>query len=490
VSPEFWRQVNAVFLGAVAQLDPRARDAFVEQACAGDDELRRWVVRMLEHDNRAARDWPSLVQSGPFGPADGCDKHGPCMPMEVTLTVVKGPHAGARFAFSGHDTFLVGRSQTAHFRLALKDNAFSRYHFLVEVNPPRCRIMDMASTNGTFVNGQRVVMADLEHGDTIRGGRTVMDVTIDAEGEPPGQDGSNDSIADSLTSRSGEVPIAVPGYAIEQRLGEGGMGVVYLARKEATGEPVALKVIAPGALRTDEIIARFLREASILRKLRHRNIVRFREMGYAAGLLYFVMDYVLGLDASEYVKRLGPRPVAEAVAIACQSLDGLAYAHAHGIVHRDITPRNLLIQQDGRNDGPGLVKLADFGLARLYFESTMSGLTLLGQQGMGTLGFMAPEQITEFRRSRPPADQYAVAACLYFLLTGQKPYDFPATLQSRLVMVLQEDPIPILRHRADLPGPLAAVIHRGLARDPAARFPDVRAFRKALSIFRAASDRG
>jgi serine/threonine-protein kinase len=489
VSPELWRRVNAVFLGALGQVGPQAREAFVDQACAGDTELRRWVVRMLEHDDRAAHDWPSLADEQPVGIAAGAQAAGLPPSMEVTLDVVKGPHAGVRFTFSGHDTFLVGRSPSAHFRLAQKDKTFSRYHFLIEVNPPRCRIMDMASTNGTFVNDRRVIMADLQPGDTIRGGRTVMDVAIRAEGAARPEDGSHDAPDESLTASSGEVPIAVPGYAIERMLGEGGMGVVYLARREATGEPVALKTITPRALRTDEMVARFLREASILRKLHHRNIVRFQEMGYTAGRLYFVMDYVPGRDAAETVKCQGPRPVGQAVAVACQALDALAYAHARGIVHRDITPRNLLIQPEGRHEGAGVVKLADFGLARLYFNSTMSGLTLLGQEGLGTLGYMAPEQITQFRQSRPPADQYAVAACLYFLLTGQKPYDFPAALQTQLVMILQEEPIPILHRRADLPGPLAAAIHRGLARDPAARFPDVRAFRTALKGFRASSDR-
>jgi serine/threonine-protein kinase len=490
VSPELWRRVNAVFLDALAEGEPQAREALVDRACAGDAELRRWVVRLLEHDNLAVQEWPSLVDERPVEVADDLHEPGSFRSIEVTLTVVRGPHAGIRFAFSGHDTFLVGRSPSAHFRLARKDKAFSRYHFLIEVNPPRCRIMDMASTNGTFVNDRRVIMADLEQGDTIRGGLTTMDVTI--RGEVPGSapDGSNDEVAESPSATSGEVPIVVPGYAIERTLGEGGMGVVYLARRQSTGERVALKTITPRALRTDEMVARFLREASILRKLHHRNIVRFQEMGYTDGRLYFVMDYIPGLDAAESVKRRGPWPVGAAVAIACQALDALAYAHPRGIVHRDITPRNLLIQPDGRDDDIGVVKLADFGLARLYFNSTMSGLTLLGQEGLGTLGFMAPEQITQFRQSRPPVDQYAVAACLYFLLTGRKPYDLPAALQSQLVMILQEEPIPILRRRADLPEPLAAAIHRGLARDPAARFPDVRAFRKALRAFRAMPDPG
>src|SRR3954447_26629333 len=93
--------------------------------------------------------------------------------MIVTLRVTQGPHTGLSFSFRDHDTFLVGRSPDAHFRLALKDKYFSRIHFMVEVNPPACRLMDMASTNGTYVNGRRVTTVDLRDGDVIKGGKTV-----------------------------------------------------------------------------------------------------------------------------------------------------------------------------------------------------------------------------------------------------------------------------------------------------------------------------
>src|SRR6185369_4346833 len=102
--------------------------------------------------------------------------------MRVTLTVIGGPHTGQAFSFSGHDTFLVGRSKRAHFRLPQKDKYFSRVHFLIEVNPPNCRIMDMGSRNGTHVNGQKVEMTDLKDGDQIRAGHTVLCVQFEATG--------------------------------------------------------------------------------------------------------------------------------------------------------------------------------------------------------------------------------------------------------------------------------------------------------------------
>src|SRR5947208_5858442 len=103
--------------------------------------------------------------------------------MRITLTVVDGPHKGQVFTFSGHDTFLVGRSRRAHFQLPAKDKYFSRIHFLVEVNPPRCRIMDMGSRNGTHVNGQKIDTTDLNDGDQIRAGHTILRVSFES-GEP------------------------------------------------------------------------------------------------------------------------------------------------------------------------------------------------------------------------------------------------------------------------------------------------------------------
>src|SRR5436305_8938767 len=98
--------------------------------------------------------------------------------MRITLTVTAGPHQGRRFAFEGHDTFVVGRSKRAHFQLPARDKYFSRVHFLVEVNPPQCRLMDMGSRNGTYVNGQRVETVDLTDGDQIKAGHTVFRLSL------------------------------------------------------------------------------------------------------------------------------------------------------------------------------------------------------------------------------------------------------------------------------------------------------------------------
>jgi len=258
------------------------------------------------------------------------------------------------------------------------------------------------------------------------------------------------------------------------------MGVVFLALRNANGLLVALKTVKPAMVGSKVQIERFLREARILEQLDHSNIVAFREMGETKGLLYFAMDFVPGTDVSDLqAQNGGPLPVARAVGLACQMLEGLEYAHARKIVHRDIKPANLLVEQRGGRD---VLRVTDFGLARTYQASQISGLMMGGDIG-GTVAFMAPEQVTHFRDAKPPVDQYAASATLYRLLTNQNIYNLTGQLPQQLLMIMQDDPVPILSRRADLPRELAAIIHRGIARNPGDRFADVKAMRLALAEF-------
>ena len=198
------------------------------------------------------------------------------------------------------------------------------------------------------------------------------------------------------------------------------MGVVYLVRRLADRELYAIKTIRPVRGTSTREIELFLRECQILKSLRHPAIVAFHEFGHTGQWLYLVMDYVLGTDASRLLKEHGILPVPLGVNLICQALAGLQYAHEQGFVHRDLKPANLLVAGDGSSPD---CRLADFGLARKYHASRVSGLTLLGDMG-GTVAYMAPEQITDFRNAQPAADIYSTAATLYHLLTGKYAFDF------------------------------------------------------------------
>jgi serine/threonine-protein kinase len=193
------------------------------------------------------------------------------------------------------------------------------------------------------------------------------------------------------------------------------------------------------------------------------------------------MELVAGPDAGKVLAERGPLEVGTAVRIVCQMLAGLAHAHAEGFVHRDIKPSNVLIGRGGRRR---VAKLADFGLARAYEASRLSGLTMQGELG-GTPAYMAPEQITHYREVKPAADQYSAAATLYKLLTDRYPHDLPVGvgLPPQLIHISTVDPVPIRSRRPELPEALATVVHAALRREPGERFADVTAFRQALLPF-------
>ncbi|MBX9584405.1 MAG: serine/threonine protein kinase, partial [Gemmataceae bacterium] len=282
--------------------------------------------------------------------------------------------------------------------------------------------------------------------------------------------------------RPGPPPAAgpeVPGYTLGGEVGRGGMGVVYRAVRRADGAAVAVKLVRPADGVGRREVEKFVREARLLAELDHPHVVRHLDSGEAGGSVYLVMELVDGPDAGRMLRARGRLPVGTAVRIAAGVLAALGYAHRRGTVHRDVKPANVLV---GGPRTARVTKLADFGLARKYDDCRLSGLTLQGEVE-GTLGFVAPEPVTHYREARPAADQYAAAATLFALLAGRPPRDLPGDIRQQLVAVVTAEPVPIRDLRPELPAGLAAVVHKALARDPADRFPDVTAFRRALGPF-------
>lgn len=151
--------------------------------------------------------------------------------MRITLTVIAGPHKGLEFSFARHDTFLVGRSKHAHFQLPIKDKYFSRVHFMVEVNPPQCRIIDMGSHNGTYINGTRLNYADLKNGDQIRAGHTVIKLAVHLDGSDIDLPVAVAAGLEPATVSLPPTPREIAGCKLVREIGRGGMGVVYLATR-------------------------------------------------------------------------------------------------------------------------------------------------------------------------------------------------------------------------------------------------------------------
>jgi serine/threonine protein kinase len=259
-------------------------------------------------------------------------------------------------------------------------------------------------------------------------------------------------------------------YEVIDRLGTGGMGVVYRARDTRLGRTVALKVLRPGS--DPELLHRLDREARAASALNHPNIVQIYDVGVAAGEAgehYVVMEYVEGETLRRRLAR-GPMPVQEVLDLGAQLADGLARAHRAGILHRDLKPENLVVTPEG------LLKILDFGLAKVVAAplgdvDARETLTRHGTQAgmlVGTLEYMSPEQASG-RPVDARTDQFAVGTILGEMATGRPLFGRPTPAQV-LAAVIERDPEPLRRLRPDVPEALEAVVARCLQKDPARRY--------------------
>ncbi len=272
-------------------------------------------------------------------------------------------------------------------------------------------------------------------------------------------------------------------YVVLDRIGAGGMGVVFKARHRRMDRIVALKVIAAAALKNADAVKRFEREVKAAAKLVHPNIVIAHDAGQEDGQHYLVMEYVDGADLSTLLKRQGRFPVRQVCDYVVQAARGLAFAHAKGVVHRDIKPGNLLVGTDG------VVKILDLGLARMDDQAGASpskARSELTQQGevMGTVDYMAPEQAADTRRADAKSNVYSLGCTLYRLFTGDTPYHGETVVERILAHTTK--PIPSPRQaRPDVPSHVDALCRRMLAKEPSER-PTMQEVADALATSNAA----
>src|SRR3972149_5725364 len=250
-------------------------------------------------------------------------------------------------------------------------------------------------------------------------------------------------------------------YTIEKELGGGGMSRVFLARETRLGRKVVIKVLPPEmAARVN--VERFQREIQLSANLQHPHVVPLLTTGAAGDLLYYVMPFITGESLRARLTKQGELPVGEAVRILKEVADALAYAHRHGVVHRDIKPDNVLLSE-------GHAVVTDFGVAKAVSSSTgESSLTSLGV-ALGTPAYMAPEQAVADPNVDHRADIYALGARAYEMLCGRPPFSGP-NAQAVLSMPGAQAPEPAANQRTTVPESLNAVIMRGLGEKAADRW--------------------
>ena len=264
-------------------------------------------------------------------------------------------------------------------------------------------------------------------------------------------------------------------YELHRPLGRGGMADVFLARDQLLDRPVAVKVLFPEFATDPSFVERFRREATAAANLNHPNIVSVYDWGEAGGTYFIVMEFVDGRTLSEILRSEGPLHPDRAADIGADAAAALGFAHRNGVVHRDVKPGNVLINQAGQ------VKVADFGIARAITHNADENLTQVGTV-MGTATYFSPEQ-ARGDAVDPRSDIYSLGCVLYESVVGRPPFtgDSPVAIAYQHV---QESPVPPRQLNADLPPALEAIILKCLAKNPVNRYPSAEDLRADLRRFR------
>lgn len=279
-------------------------------------------------------------------------------------------------------------------------------------------------------------------------------------------------------------------YVIERRLGAGAMGSVYAARASsdpaATPARFAIKALLAAAAKGDaeERRARFLREAAVCANIRHPNVVPVVDHGIdeATGIPYLVMPLLVGEDLASVLDRVGSLEPETAIALVVQACEGLAAAHALGVVHRDVKPSNLFLE-GGDGDASVVVKVTDFGLAKALDEAPGSPGALTGTgRFMGTPQYVSPEQAISAKHVDLRTDVYSLAMSLYHALAGRPAFAYVRSFMGLVLELTAREAPPLQEAAPWVPPRVARIVHAALKRDPAARCPSAQELALALDF--------
>jgi pSer/pThr/pTyr-binding forkhead associated (FHA) protein len=445
------------------------------------------------------------------------------MPSKITLTITQGPYPGREYIFDSRTTCIVGRSPDCNPQLPndTEHLTISRYHCLLDINPPNIRVRDFGSLNGTYVNGNKIGQResyqtpqegkklkfqehDLQAGDEIQLGNTVFKVGIDVDQtevknphiiSSQQQDEKvvySEAIKRLLTaSEQGEETLQViSGYKIVKLLSKDQFGEVYLVKHYPTGKYVALKIMIPMVIGKERELHTFLRDLANTQSLQHFHIMQLFDYGLYDDIFFLTMEYCEGGSVGDLMYKSGGKlPIDLSVDIALQVLDGLIYAHSaevpwvklpngtfgqgKGLIHRDLKPSNIFLTfvDDSR-----VAKIGDYGLTKAFDSAGLSGQTLTGNAARSPV-FMPRQQVLDFNYAQPGVDVWAAAACLYNMITGEFPRDFSG---DQFLAVLQNNPISIRLRDRTVPRELADVIDSALVEKPDIHFKSAVNFKKAL----------
>jgi serine/threonine protein kinase len=278
-------------------------------------------------------------------------------------------------------------------------------------------------------------------------------------------------------------------YQVVRLIGEGGMGAVYEGVHLGIGKKVAIKIMSPELAANLDARARFLREGQLTSRVRHPHVIDVTDVGTEAGLTFLVMELLDGEDLASFIQWRGRLPFEQAADIMLPIAAAVAAAHDEGIIHRDLKPHNIFLSQT--RDGAIVPKVLDFGISKGPTEmiaavgpaQVMSPLVKTTVGLMGTPAYLSPEQIEGTRTVSAASDQYGLGIILYQCVTGHPAFSSDDQVTKIFGDILNGKRTPADELRPDLPEGFQSIIDRATSRDPAARFPSVRAMGRELLAF-------
>jgi serine/threonine protein kinase len=352
------------------------------------------------------------------------------------LVCRSGPTAGHEYPLS-KDVTILGRQSSCD--VPIVDSNASRAHCEIRRDGRLYSLVDLGSRNGTQLNGKKVGERQLAFGDRISVGKVEFLFVKEA----------GDVELKDLLSK----------YEIQEKIGEGGMGIVYKANQRSMARVVALKILAPRFASKPRFVEQFTREARAAGSLNHPNIIQVHDVGTENDIHYFSMEFVDGPTAMQLLKSSGTLPVDDAIEIVRQCAKALEYAHGHRLIHQDIKPDNIMVSANN------IVKLADLGISKTFDEAESDDAP---KKVMGTPHYMAPEAALG-KRVDQRIDIYSLGATAWHLLTGKTP--FQGANPSEVLKQHVTENLPLINTvNPEVPAPVAQIIAKMLEKKPEARY--------------------
>jgi serine/threonine protein kinase len=390
--------------------------------------------------------------------------------MSLQLHVIAGPDAGGVHTLQAGADLMLGRGQQSFYRVT--DGRVSRAHCQLLLEGDQVSVIDNGGSGGTLVNGKPVKRAVLKLGDVVQVGDTrlrlqmsdfPLDVALGAVKQAPAAASSPAPSPASLESLSGK---SFGHYEIGPIIGRGHIGMVFQANDTKDDRPVALKVLIKEFSSNDEDKQRFIRGMKTTLPLKHPNLVRLYGAGRTDGYCWMAMEYIAGENLKQVIDRIGVAGMLDwkhAFRAAVHVGRALAYAHEQGIVHRNVTPTNILRDATDKS-----VKLGDLMLSKAL-EGTLAEQISRSGELVGDVAYMSPERTRGLTELDARSDLYGLGATIYALLTGRAPAE-GKTLVERVTRIRQVVPEKPTKFQMAIPPAFEGVVMKLLAKEPKDRY--------------------